>query len=176
MKSAGKKTGLNEVDQSYLQTQDTIFLLKGLTDKGKGQSHQAIKATYKLIRSKRETKSWDVTTNRKSSFEDFKSIVKETATDFPAPHTPAPLRQISYGRLDIKREDRTYRPLPNLLPTDKHYIIKHQQSDPHLTAPHSEPRSVDSHLKSRAERVWKWRGRNGATFGQETPEKKGGDT
>lgn len=166
-----------EVDQSYLQAQSTIFLMNSLREARQGETHQVKKSKYKLIRSARGTQSWDQATASQPSLRDIKSLVHVAAQNQPAadfrPYVP--LRQISSGRLDLKRTDRTYRPPMKVLPADKLYSIRRHSAYNQLEAPSSGAQSVEGQTKStRAERNWIWRGRKGSTAGLEigTPGKK----
>ena len=162
-----RKPTAAEVDQSYLQAQDTIFLMNSLRETRKGQTHQVIKNKYKLIRSQRGTKSWDQAAASRPSLGDLKSLVKEAAQE-PGILAHAPLRRIASGKINIERPDRTYRPPIKLLPADKHYSIRRHSSYGHLEVPSSGAQSVEGHGKSaRAERNWIWRGRRGSTAGVE---------
>ena len=163
-----------EVDQSYLQAQDTVFLVKSLREARQGHAHQVIKSKYKLMRSARVTKSWDQAADSHPPLGDLKLIVREAIQDEPGIRSYVPLRQISSGRLDIKRSDRAFKPASKL-PADKLYSIRHHSSYNRLEVPNSGTRSVEGHGKSaRAERNWIWRGRRGSTVGIEvgTPGKK----
>lgn len=159
-----RKATAAEVDQSYLQAQDTIFLMNSLRETRKGKTHQTIKNKYKLFRSQRGTKSWDQAAGSGPSLVDIKSLVREAAQEEPGIRAHAPLRRIASGKINIDRPDRTYRPPIKLLPADKHYSIRRHSSYGQLEVPSSGAQSVEGHGKStRAERNWIWRGRRGSS-------------
>lgn len=164
-----RKTVAAEVDQSYLKGPDTIFLMNSLRETRKAEAHKVMKSKYKLMRIARGTKSWDQAAGSRPSLGDIKSLVREAAQDEPVGFRPyVPLRQISSGRLDLKRTDRTYKPPRKLLPADKLYSIRRHSSYNQLEAPGSGAQSVEGQMKStRAERNWIWRGRKGSTAGVE---------